>query len=113
MPTTPRRRVSDSSAARSDAGDPVGAVAEAGEQVNGRAAELGGRTARSARGALPAPAAVARSVRDDVAAARRPDAVLYWGGAAGFAAMGVLEFPVAAAVGVGVVAAGVVRRGRG
>jgi hypothetical protein len=42
-------------------------------------------------------------VADDVAAAaRRPDAVIYWGGLGGMATLGVLEWPVAAAVGVGI-----------
>jgi len=60
------------------------------------------------------PIAVARTVVDDVAStARRPDAVIYWGGLAGLAALGVLEWPVAAAVGVGVAVAGGRRRRNG
>src|SRR3954466_1244972 len=60
------------------------------------------------------PVAVARTVVDDVAStARRPDAVIYWGGLAGLAALGVLEWPVAAALGVGVAVAGGRRRRTG
>ena len=47
-----------------------------------------------------APITAVRNVADDVAStARRPDAVLYWGGLAGLAALGVLEWPAALAVG--------------
>ena len=60
-----------------------------------------------------APITAVRSVADDVAStARRPDAVLYWGGLAGLAALGVLEWPAALAVGVGVAIASGVRRTR-
>jgi hypothetical protein len=46
------------------------------------------------------------AVADDIAAtARRPEAVLYWGGLAVLAALGVLEWPAAAAVGVGIAVA--------
>jgi hypothetical protein len=59
------------------------------------------------------PFAVARSVAEDVVStARRPDALLYWGGLVGMAALGVLEWPVAAAAGVGVAVANGVRRSR-
>jgi hypothetical protein len=59
------------------------------------------------------PAKVVMAVADDIAStARRPDAVLYWGGLAGLAALGVFEWPVAAAVGVGVAVANGRRRSR-
>lgn len=59
------------------------------------------------------PAKVLMAVADDIAStARRPDAVLYWGGLAGLAALGVFEWPVAAAVGVGVAVASGRRRPR-
>jgi hypothetical protein len=46
------------------------------------------------------------AVADDIAAtARRPEAVVYWGGLAVLAALGVLEWPAAAAVGVGIAVA--------
>jgi hypothetical protein len=68
---------------------------------------------RSIGDVLGAPVTVARDVVDDVAgAARRPEAVLYWGGLAALAALGVIELPVAAAIGVGVAVAGGIRRGR-
>jgi hypothetical protein len=60
---------------------------------------------------VSAPVTVAREVVDDLgAAARRPEAVLYWGGLAAMTALGVIELPVAAAVGVGVAVAGGFRR---
>ena len=54
-----------------------------------------------------------RLVRDVGVTARNPEAVAYWGGLAALAVVGALEWPVAAAAGVGVVVAGAVRRGRG
>ncbi len=43
------------------------------------------------------------AVADDTAStARRPDAVMHWGGLAGRAALDILEWPAAAAVGVAV-----------
>jgi hypothetical protein len=55
----------------------------------------------------------ARVVADDLAsAAQRPDALVYWGGLAALAALGAIELPVAAAIGVGVAIAGGIRRGR-
>lgn len=62
---------------------------------------------------ITAPVTVVREVADDVAsAARRPDAVLYWGGLAALTALGAIELPVAAAIGVGVAVAGGIRRAR-
>jgi hypothetical protein len=62
---------------------------------------------------ITAPVTVVREVADDVAsAARRPDAVVYWGGLAALAALGAIELPVAAALGVGVAVAGGIRRAR-
>jgi hypothetical protein len=84
--------------ARGAAGDAVGA---------------GAGLARSVGHVITLPITVARAVVDDVAStARRPDAVVYWGGLAGLAALGVLEWPVAAAVGVGVAVAGGRQRAR-
>jgi hypothetical protein len=71
--------------------------------------QAGGATAQ----VLRIPGTVAGAIAGDISsAARRPEAVLYWGGLAGLAALGVLEWPVAAAIGVGVaVASGIRRRG--
>jgi hypothetical protein len=56
--------------------------------------------------AVTLPVRVAAAIADDVSStARRPDAVLYWGGLAGLAVLGVLDWPVAAAVGIGVAVA--------
>ena len=52
-------------------------------------------------------------VRDAAVTARHPEAVAYWTGLAALAVLGVLEWPVAAAAGLGVVVAGAVRRGHG
>jgi hypothetical protein len=60
---------------------------------------------------VTAPVAVGRRLADDVGtAAQRPDIVLYWAGLAGLAALGALEWPAAAAVGVGVALASRARR---
>lgn len=59
------------------------------------------------------PYVLGREVAEDiVSTARRPDAVLYWGGLAGLAALGVLEWPAAVALGVGVAVASGIRRAR-
>jgi hypothetical protein len=59
------------------------------------------------------PVTVTMAVVDDIAStARRPDALVYWGGLAAMATLGVLEWPVAAAVGVGVAVANGRRRAR-
>jgi len=59
------------------------------------------------------PRTVLEAVGDDIlTTARRPDAIVYWGGLAGLAALGVLEWPVAAAIGVGVAVANGVRHSR-
>lgn len=76
-------------------------------------AAAGSAAAGSVHAIITAPAAVARAVADDVVATvRRPDAVLYVGGLVGLAALGVLEWPVAAVAGVGVAVANGVRRAR-
>jgi hypothetical protein len=73
----------------------------------------GSATANSVRQIIMMPATVVRQVADDVAStARRPDAVVYVGGLLGLAALGVLEWPVAAVAGVGVAVANGVRRAR-
>ena len=53
---------------------------------------------------MPVTATVA-VVEEVVATARRPDGLLYLGGLVGLAALGVLEWPVAAATGIGVAVA--------
>lgn len=99
------RRSAPSEAVASEARE----VPAAGED----AVSAGREGGRSVGRLMTAPVTVAREVVDDVAgAARRPDAVLYWGGLAAMAALGVIELPVAAAVGVGVAVAGGIRRNR-
>ncbi len=78
-----------------------------------KAAALGSGVARSVRTVVTLPATATVAVVDDVVSAvRRPDAVLYGGALVGLAAFGILEWPVAAAVGVGVAVASGVRRAR-
>jgi hypothetical protein len=78
-----------------------------------KVAALGTGVARSARTVVTLPATATVAVVDDVVSAvRRPDAVLYGGALVGLAAFGILEWPVAAAVGVGVAVASGVRRAR-
>jgi hypothetical protein len=78
-----------------------------------KAAALGSGVARSVRTVVTPPVTATAAVVDDVVSAvRRPDAVLYGGALIGLAAFGILEWPVAAAVGVGVAVAGGVRRAR-
>jgi len=65
-------------------------------------------------GLVTLPVRVSQGLAHDVAVtARNPQAVAYWGGLAGLAVLGALEWPVAAAAGLGVVVAGAIRRGRG
>jgi hypothetical protein len=81
--------------------------------VVGEAASTGGNLVGSVGQVITLPVTVARAVADDIAStARRPDAVLYWGGLVGLAALGVLEWPVAVAAGVGVAVASGRRRAR-
>jgi hypothetical protein len=87
----------------------VAAAREKARQTVEASPQAGGATAQ----VLRIPGTVAGAIAGDISsAARRPEAVLYWGGLAGLAALGVLEWPVAAAIGVGVaVASGIRRRG--
>jgi hypothetical protein len=71
------------------------------------------RGASAVAGVLTFPVRVAGAVVGDISStARRPDALLYWAGLAGAAVVGAIEWPVAAAIGVGVAVAHGVRRGR-
>lgn len=87
----------------------VAAAREKARQAVEAPPQTGGATAQ----VLRFPGTVAGAIAGDISSvARRPEAVLYWGGLAGLAALGVLEWPVAAAIGVGVaVASGIRRRG--
>ncbi len=122
MPTQARRTVR--SRTTGDAVDTATAALEAAAQdvqdnaespaAIGRATVDVGRQASSTTGrVVRAPASAVRTVVEDLAgAARRPDTVLAWVGLAGLAAFGVLEAPVAAAVGVGIAVAAGTRRAR-
>lgn len=98
-------------------GPPTAQAVATAKQATGEAAAdtaaAGSGAAESMRQILTMPTTVARQVADDVVTTmRRPDAVLYLGGLVGLAVIGVLEWPVAAAAGVGVAVATGVRRAR-
>ena len=128
MPTTARRAATTENPrtadpATADESPEGGAVGEAtttsaeAREVAAAAAEgtaaAGSATAGSLRQVISAPVTVVREMADDVASTlRRPDAVLYLGGVVGLAALGILEWPVAAVAGVGLAVASGVRRAR-
>jgi hypothetical protein len=123
MPPAARSGTTRGDTTRSDptpgAEPPSAATTEAGAATTeasaaaGEATDTGAGLARSMGHIVTLPVTVARVVADDIAStARRPDAVLYWGGLVGLAALGVLEWPAAAAVGVGVAIASGRRRAR-
>lgn len=86
---------------------------DSSSQIGEGAVGAGQQTGNGAVQLLRAPSTAVRTLVDDLAgAARRPDTVLTWAGLAGLAAFGVLEAPVAAAVGVGMAVAGARRRAR-
>ena len=92
-------------------------AAELAQQVVRAAAEkaaaIGSGVVHTARTVVTLPVTATVAVVDDVVSAvRRPDVVLYGGALAGLAAAGVLAWPVAGAVGVGVAVASGVRRAR-
>ena len=105
---TPDETTSGETTPESESPSPAGTEARA---VAGDAGDTGAGLARSLGHIVTLPVTVARAVADDIAStARRPDAVVYWGGLAGLAALGVLEWPAAAAIGVGVAIANGRRR---
>jgi hypothetical protein len=130
MPTSARRRTatSDTPATAKTETSPGGTVtdepavaaptAAAGDAATGERPSApgpaGGEKAatwsdagHSLRRVVTMPVTVTRAVADDVISTlRRPDAALYIGGLAGLAALGILEWPAAAAIGVGVAVAG-------
>lgn len=120
MPPTTRRAATDSYDSNdTDAAAPSTAQAatSTADQATGEAAAdtapAGSGAAGALRQIITVPGTVARQVADDVVTtARRPDAVLYLSGLVGLAVIGVLEWPVAAAAGVGVAVASGVRRAR-
>jgi uncharacterized protein (DUF2267 family) len=80
----------------------------------GDAVASGSAAADPLRQVIMMPVAVTRTVVEDVMfTARRPDALLYLGGLAALAALGVLEWPVAAAAGIGLAVAGGARNAPG
>lgn len=79
----------------------------------GDGAADGSATAHALRQVITMPVTATRTVLEDVVStARRPDGLLYLGGLVGLAALGVLEWPVAAATGIGVAVASGARRVR-
>ncbi len=119
MPTAARRSTNDTNT--SETVDVTTTTAEeAATSVKAAAGEAAGKTSAAGAGALHSlgqvitmPVTVTREVVDDVVTTvRRPDAMLYLGGLIGLAALGVLEWPVAAAAGVGLAIANGARRAR-
>ncbi|MCU1615282.1 MAG: hypothetical protein JWO98_2822 [Frankiales bacterium] len=89
------------------------AAAAESRVTGGSATESIRRTTAPLAQALTVPIAVGRKVGEDITrTARRPDAVLFWAGLAGLAALGALDWPAAAAIGVGIAVAGGARRAR-
>jgi hypothetical protein len=121
MPTRSRRITTDTGTAGDAVQDATTALEAAAHDVADNVPDLDletlaaeRRADSTARAVFRAPGTAVRTLVDDVAgAARRPDAVLTWVGLAGLAAVGVIEAPVAAVVGVAVAVAGGVRRARG
>jgi len=98
MPTTPRKRT---------------APATGPEQAPATPRARAGRGRPGLADLITFPVRVSQGLAHDVAVtARNPEAVAYWGGLAALAVVGALEWPVAAAAGLGVAVAGAVRRGR-
>jgi hypothetical protein len=115
--TTEGPAAADETPSDGAADDRTTTLAEAREEAArtaGGTAAAGSAAADSLRQVISAPVTVAREVVDDVASTlRRPDAVLYLGGVVGLAALGILEWPVAAVAGVGLAIANGRRRARG
>jgi uncharacterized protein (DUF2267 family) len=81
--------------------------------ATGDGAAAGSAAAEALRQVITLPVTMTRAVVEDVVStARRPDALLYYGGLAGLAALGVLEWPVAAVAGIGVAVASGSRNAR-
>ena len=120
MPSTPRKRSTSATtrtARTSSAAEPEPAKATTEAVTKAETVEAAREPAAHRGHPLVAvatfPITAARAVAEDVvSAARRPDALAYWGGLAGLAALGILDWPVAAAVGVGVAITNGVRRSR-
>ena len=81
--------------------------------ADGNGAATGSWGADSLRQVITFPVTATRTVVEDVVStARRPDGLLYLGGLVGLAALGVVEWPVAAVAGLGVAVASGARRAR-
>jgi hypothetical protein len=89
------------------------AAAAESRVTRGSATESIQRTTAPVAQALTVPVTVGRKLAEDITrTARRPDAVLFWAGLAGLAALGALDWPAAAAIGVGIAVASGARRAR-
>ncbi|MCW2726665.1 MAG: hypothetical protein JWN35_3586 [Frankiales bacterium] len=81
----------------------TGRATDAAHAAAGQARNVGAAALGAATMVATAPIVVAKDVAADIAGAvRQPDTVAYWAGLAALTVAGVLELPVAAAVGVGV-----------
>lgn len=116
MPPTTR-----TSASRAAATDPTTSIEPPPETVSTPEPassppepESAGEAGSALAGLVTAPLRATQGlVRDVAVSARKPEVVAYWGGLAALAALGALDWPVAAVAGVGVAVAGAARRARG
>ena len=97
----------------SQLGREYAALMETVSGAPGDGAADGSPAAHALRQVITMPVTATRTVVEDVVAtARRPDGLLYLGGLVGLAALGVLEWPVAAVAGIGVAVASGARNAR-
>jgi uncharacterized protein (DUF2267 family) len=97
----------------SQLGREYAALMKTASTAPGDGAADGSVAAHALRQVITMPVTATRAVVEDVVStARRPDGLLYLGGLVGLAALGVLEWPVAAATGIGVAVASGARRAR-
>ena len=95
----------------SQLGREFAALIDTARAAAGDVAASGSGTGHSLRRIIGFPVDTTRMVVEEVVStARRPDGLLYLGGLVGLAALGVLEWPVAAVAGVGVAVASGARR---
>lgn len=108
--SAPRKRTSAPEDAETVVAQAPQAEPAVADEAPSRAGAGGGHVLASV---VTFPVTAVRAVAEDVVStAKRPEALVYWGGLAGLALLGVLEWPAAAAVGVGVAIANGRRRSR-
>jgi uncharacterized protein (DUF2267 family) len=97
----------------SQLGREYAALMKIASKAPGDGAAAAAAAADALRQVMTMPVTATRAVVEDVVSTvRRPDGLLYLGGLVGLAVLGVLEWPVAAATGIGVAVASGARRAR-